>query len=577
MSEVQIGWALDPDDNLVPIDAAKRKQNYYRCPECGHFLKVRKGEKRAYHFAHKRDDLEEHDCPLRTESGIRRKAEEFQTSNIEKSEKRREIQIFVKESYGSELNLFGIIPSLEWGNLEDSSEVERVLKKIKLSTEGVKDNIQPNWLHPREPEVKVDLNPEASDYRITIDSDDLRKKIENIKGKWSANGVEIGDIFIGTSNRAKRINQDKGNKPVIKEGEKIFKVVDSSNKKISEGCEVYNLDSLKVLGFKASDDNQELIEKHVGVKKTDQHSFDVDFLLPLDVDPNTESPIYGKPGSEVLVAITPPLDTDPKFEIVSIPRKKEGVKEIDRKGPGKPRFIRIQFPDYGSRRLTVHWANRHRKIHLHSTSDNKNEVTSLKEPPTIGIQLNTKQTNKFLNPLSNSTSVVLGSEVDFTSIISYLNFKGPKGYQLDVKAFFPEDVDFPSIITRSQRSFKEIKSELSTWMEEGCNRILFNFETMGDIEIRFERKQTKKESTNNQPAKKPTKKPWEEELSKKEIKKRLRKIDELPEKANWSLVRKVYRAPEGTLHEEFGGGEGGVKKLVRHALWEIKEENQNER
>jgi len=573
--KVNIPVAKDPEGNYVHISLAKSKKNYYRCPECGDYLKVRKGLERAHHFAHTRD--KKFDCELRTQSGVKRKLKEIRKTEIEKAEENKYIEVFLQESYGSHLNLFGILPPLEWDRLKNTNEVKSILKKFKIKSKGIYDDLKQEWFHPREPEVTINLEPDAPSYQIKIDPTDEKneniiKKIETIRGEWNAPGLEEGDIFVGEPSRARRIKDDEDISQLIKNGQKVFIVVDNKTEEPSEEVTHYKLGPWKVIGFEVSNHTKDLLKKHIGIDKIDKYGFYADVIIPPYADPRAEAPIYGEPNSKALIIITPPPDTAPNFEIVSVPESERVPENIECEVPGQPRSFTVSFPKKGSRRLSIHLANRHRLIHLHSNIEDEDE--SINYLPNLGLTFKGEEKEKFLNPLEEPTLKVFELDTNLETFISNLNFRGPKDFPINIKAEFHESDDFPNIINKYEVGFKEVKEDLQNWIIEGCKNLSIEFETIGIIKIILREKSTKKKKSTKESIEKDT--PWKKDLTKEKIKNRIRNLDKLPEKANWALVRKVYKAPKGTPHDEYAGGRGGIKKKVRHALWEVKEEKGDE-
>lgn len=556
MSEVQIPAGLDPDDHLVPIDEALPRSNYYRCPECGDYLTVRKGAIRTPHFAHAPGTMQEHVCPLGTQSGIEALEKEYRTSNVEQTERERKIQMFLGKSPSSTLRLFGVLPALEWDEVNNPAEIRSTLEQVQITTDGVQDDLQPSWFHPSEAEVRLALDTEAEQFHVTVDSDGIFHRID---GQWMADSISIGDVFVGEPGRAKRVDTSGDRAPLIKDGQWLYVIIDEPPDNLPDAAENYRLGSRTIIGFEAGDKTQRLLTEYVDVNKTDKLGFEADILLPPEADPRSEAPIYGEPGYSALIIIIPPPTADPEFEVVSVPMEKGVTRVIKRTGAGQPRFYRPTFPEQGSRRISIHWTNRHRLIHLHAQDPADVDADQWRESSELGIHVDTEENDVLLNPIRGPTSATIGSNIDKGTMDTRLSFEGPEGYRLDVEAEFPGDADLPSVLRRREVTFEEVLTEVSHWAAEGCNRIEFRFEVAGPIELVFQEK-----------------KPWEEDLSKEEIKKRLREMDDLPRKARWPLVREVFRAPPGTPHVKFAGGQGGVKKRVRHALREVQEEREDD-
>lgn len=552
MSEARISAALDPEGQLVPIEAAERRANYYRCPECGDYLTVRKGEIRRQHFAHAPGTMQEHDCRLGTESGVREMAEEHRKSDTEKSEQERQIRVFLGETYGSTLQLTGVIPALNWDELDDPASIDSALDATTISSQGTSDSPRPSWFHPTEPQVEVELDPTAEAYSIRVDTDG---RFDAIDGHWKADGLEHGDVFVGEPNHAERHEADSD--PLVRKGEWVFIVSEKTPEDVPEGVRMHEIGSWSVIGFEVDENTRSLLREYAGIEKTDKYGFNADILLPPETDPRSEAPIYGMPNEEALVAVVPPEESDPTFEVVSVPSDGEEPAELERTGPGQPRFFRPRFPEQGSRRLSIHWTSRHRLIHLHAQESESETGHDWREEPKIGVRVETDDETVFLQPIRGPDSFMVRPSEQDKSVAEMVSFEGPEGYQAELEGKFPEDADFPQTLRRAEVTFEDAQRLIHMWAQEECDLVTVSFDAAGQVEIEFEDKM-----------------PWEKEQTKEEIKEQLREMDELPKKARWPLVREVCNAPPGTPHSEFPGG---IKKKVRHAFMEVREERKNDR
>lgn len=547
MTDLQISAALDPEGRIVPIEAADRRANYYRCPECGDYLTVRKGTIRTPHFAHAPGTMQEHDCRLGTESGVREMEEEHRKSDTEKSEQHRQIRLFLGESYGSTVQLTGVIPALNWADVDDPTNIDSVLDETTVTADGTTESLQSSWFHPTEPRVEVDIDPGSEGYAIHLDTGG---EFDTIEGRWEADGLSAGDVFIGEPNHAERYEGDGD--PLVSEGDWVFIIAENAPDSAPDGVETYIIGSWDVIGFEVGENTRQYLREYADITQTDQYGFNADILLPAEADPRSEAPIFGRPEEEALIAVIPPAESNPTFEVVSVPSSGEESAELDRTGPGEPRFFRPRFPEQGSRRLSIHWTSRHRLIHLHADEAEYESTPDWSTEPAIGVWVETDEETELLHPIRGPDAITVRPSTQEKSVAEMLAFKGPEGYQVELKGEFPEEADFPRTLRREGVSFEDARRMIHTWVQEECDRVSVLFDSAGRVEIEFEDKM-----------------PWEKERTKEEIKEQLRDMDELPKKARWPLVREICDAPPGTSHGEFPDG---IKKKVRHAFMEVREE-----
>jgi len=153
--------------------------------------------------------------------------------------------------------------------------------------------------------------------------------------------------------------------------------------------------------------------------------------------------------------------------------------------------------------------------------------------------------------IEQSKRLIHGMDID-SEAISLLQSRADS----ELEGEFPEDSDFPQTLRRVEVAFDDAQRLVHAWAQEECDLVTVSFDAAGQVEIELEDKM-----------------PWEKERTKEEVKEQLREMDELPNKARWPLVREICDAPPGTPHAEFPGG---IKKTVRHAFMEVREERKDE-
>jgi hypothetical protein len=548
MSEARIPYALDPQGRPVHIYRAEHKLNYYTCIECGSFLDPRQGEVNVWYFAHAKLDPTSKECILRTKEGLEDLLQRFRISPVENSESKKQIRLVLSPNpYIKTVKLYGLLPVLRWEDLIDPAEVNDALESLNFHGVGIKSFLQSQIFHPSEPEAKIELDPNADRYELTIGTQNPRYKSLDLIGNWTAEPISVKDVFSGESNRAER----RSSNTRIKKGDTLFIVLKEDFQEKIEGCENLLLDPWKIIKFEVNDRNINLVTSFIEVS-ADANNFYVDIILPPYATPNSESPISGKPESDALIAIIPPKKRDPEFEIVSVPLGKENQK-LHREGESVPRMFSPRFPSKGSRRLSVHWGNEHRVINFHAESEKKSLKKPWIEDVELGLELITNGKRRKFNPWSIEGAIPIESENVKNNRIG-LNLIGPKEFKIDVKGIFSEDSEYRGLIRKWDMTLEEAESILNSWIKEDCNRIILDYDSLGIIELDIQ-----------QP------KSWQKKLPDKEIENRLRNLDKIPKKAGWSIVREVYGVPLETSHDELPNG---VKKQVRRALMKVRRINE---
>lgn len=547
MSEARIPCALDPQGRPVDIYRAEHKLNYYTCIECGSFLDPRQGEVNVWYFAHAKLDPTSEECPLRTKEGLEDLLQRFRKSDVEKSESNKQIRLILSSNpYTKTVRLFGILPVLRWEDLANPVEVKDVLNSLTFQGEGIISPLQSRIFHPSEPEAKVELDPNADKYELKIKTSNFKYK-SHLIGDWKAEPISVKDVFSGESNRAERRSSNSR----FRNGDTFFVVQNENFQEKIESCENLVMGPWKIIKFEVNDKNKKLINRFIGID-ADTDNFYVDIILPPYATPNSESPISGKPESEALIAIIPPREKDPEFEIVSVPLGEEN-KILPRDGNGVPRIFCPHFPSEGSRRLSVHWGNEHRVINLHAESGNKTFQKPWIEDVELGLELRTDGNITKFNPWNIEGAISIESVKVKENRIA-LNLIGPGEFKIDIIGIFSEESEDRGLIRKWDMALEDAKSILDSWTKGDCNSIILDYDSLGRIELDIQ-----------QP------KPWQKKLPDIEIERRLKNLDEIPKKAIWSVVREVYGVPLETSHDELPDG---AKKQVRRALTKVRRKNE---
>lgn len=485
MSDIAIPVALDPSGNPVPIEEAVRfKTNYYRCPECCEIVNPRKGTVRSHFYAHKKGVLEDTNCPLSSQADVARMVDEFRTSDVEQEEKQRRIRLYLEEVHGSHINLFGVIPSLQWEDVKSDENVDQLLERITIETTGVNNPPSPQSFHPSEPEVFLDLDASVEEFSVQISNAD---HLETLQGHWTAESISDGHLFIGDQNRARR---HTGNRQV-KEGEWVYAVTETEpyRESLPNPASVYTLNSFVIVGFPVQEETQNLLKRYTDESMADQYGFNANIVLPAVANPTSEEPIEGQSGDPVMICVTPDEEIDPTFEVVSVPRKDNDVTEIEPTGPGNPRYYRTMFPVEGSRRISIHQRNssRHRLVHLHATeSPSLSGPDIIAESEQIGLLVDVDDEEVLISPLTGQSTITLNSDINPASLPARVSYIGPEGLEIDLKVRFPADAAHSPLVSRSTDDLEELLPEISHWVIQGCEQVTFSFDSLGSVSIEFE-------------------------------------------------------------------------------------------
>lgn len=474
-----IPLGLDPNGNKKTIEEAERRSDYYRCPECGEFLTARIGPQRQY-FAHKKGVLEEVSCSLSSQAGVEKKIEELRTSDIEEGERERSIRTYLGERHDGGIELFGVVPSLDWGQLEDAVNVKTLLEEVEIESIGITHPPVPSNFHPSEPEVTLDLDPKADNYELEITGPDALK---GIIGTWTAPGLQHKDLFVGDETRAERYDSDRE----VRKDKWVYIVSKKSLDSEPSSVNIYEFADVTLIGFRASEETEIFLDKFAGGLSTDNHGFDADIVLPAHANPTVEAPIYASPQEPVLVGVIPSKEVDPTFEVVSIPKDANDTVTIERTGPGIPRYYTTEVPADGSRRVSIHQRNsgRHRLIHLHPSDESDDVDTPEPESRRIGIEIQNEEGQTFLSPIDGPTTTGLPADFNPHLLQTDLHYVGPEGLELDITATFADDAPLGPRITRTVSSLDAIISEVVHWVDSGCTELEIRFSGIGSVSMSF--------------------------------------------------------------------------------------------
>lgn len=465
-SERQIPYALDPEGNEVHVDDAEEGKPYI-CKECEWPLKLGTSDKIQNYFAHKRGGP--NDCSLKSEST---------PPNGRDTEEQRQLPVFFSHSTRSAL--LGEIPALKIDDFDDPVNIPTELENIQVGTQGTQDNPQPDWFRPTKSRIDVRLDPDADEYQITVDSDG---RFESIEGDWYASGLEPGDVFVGEKAQAERMKTES---PVVKEGQWVYVVLDNLPETVPDAAEIYRAGSRDILGVEVKDDTLGLLQQYADVEASEEASFRAHVLIPPDVDPRSET-VHDPPGTEVLIGIQPTGESDTEFHILVLGNKERNT-VIDTTGEGTPRFHATEIPQDGSDRREIHGLGESESIELTAQDEQDESERSWTGEPIIGVHVGDGDGDtQLLDPIRGPTSHTFGPDIDADAITDSIAFEGPDGYRFDLKAEFPDDIDFASVLRRSEVTAEEARTAISTWIRESCDRIEIDFDAAGKIELVFDR------------------------------------------------------------------------------------------
>ncbi len=481
MGEPSIPVAQDPHGNTVPIEEAVRyKKDYYRCPECGEILNPYKGDKITHYYSHKKGVLDETDCDLSSQADVDRMVEELRTSDVEKTEKERRIRLYIGEDHLGRERLFGVIPALEWVDFTEGADIDRMLDRISIETAGVENPPVARNFHPSESEVAFDLDPNKEEFVVNVFNAD---HLEKIQGRWKADGLSDGDLFLGDQGRARRHRKDRQ----IQHGEWVYLVTTSPPSKLPDIVEVRSLGAYSILAFPARQSTEQLLEEYGEGLTTDRFGFEADVIIPGRAHPTIEEPIACYPEEEILIGVTPSPEIDPIFEVVSIPKEQDETTEIEPTGPGNPRFFHTEAPSRGSKRISIHQRNstRHRFIHFHTEPDLLERSVDQEEDQRIGLLIDTGAETTFLSPISQTAEYTFETEFTPVTLPTTVEYIGPEGLSIDVTVKFAADSPHGKIVTRSVDSLDSILSQMNQWALQGAEKAVLDFDGIGDVQLVF--------------------------------------------------------------------------------------------
>lgn len=477
---VSISIALDPNGNPVPIEEADHRINYYRCPRCHEFVNPRMGSDRSHYFAHAPGVQDDSPCPLGAKQNYDKLVDEYRTSEVEKSERDRRLRLYLRQVHGNWLELFGVLPALDRDDISDYDFLDETLSNLEISSTGLSSEPSPQQFHPSEPEVEVELDPSADEYKLCVKGPE---GFESITGIWQSDPVEVDDLFIGDQKRAKKHTSDRR----INDGEWVYVVTESIPSPLPDAAETFNLDSFDVIGFPVIDETSDLFETLVDSSRQDQYGFEANIMLPRWANPTSDEPVIGQPDQEALIGVQPAEEIDPVFEIVSVPKSAEPVRQLEQTGPGNPRFYITEFPKDGSQKISIHQqrSERHRFVHLFSSDEPHQQqmIGETEQEITCGVKLTYGDEDELLTPIEGPSNQTLRRDLLTSAPISLL---GPDGMEVEVRTTFPENSNLGPTITRTTTVGDGVPEQMD-WIQSECKSINIVFDRLGTVTVAFDR------------------------------------------------------------------------------------------
>lgn len=317
------------------------KGDVYTCPQCGNRLDPRIGYIRRY-FAHWWGTSHVKG------SCIYGSAEEQQES-IRLCEhaidsNRFRIRLFItKRPHSSELVLYGSIPTL---NLEDLKLVKQDSQPIRIESVGTCSQVSKNDLLPCSEGAMIELDPSAQSYTINISPP------ISIAGRWWADGLKSNDFFIGDELRGEFFKDPH----YLTSDESVYIISPTFITDLPNEADKLRLGSFEVVRLDVNRDVLQVLKLSGHELFLDDNPIRVDVIRPFTANPRTQmfGYVHGPPGSEALVAITPPPNLDPEFKLIPLPSFKGEDVTLPPAGVGTPRFFRISLDKMQSKRLLIY-------------------------------------------------------------------------------------------------------------------------------------------------------------------------------------------------------------------------------
>lgn len=532
--EAKIPLALDPSGGSVSIDEAYEKPRYYRCIKCQDYLQVRHGDIRAWYFAHYPQTTDSPECSLRTIGGIEELIEDLRTSPIEKFEKSHTLRIAIlPDVYIGVAKVVTLIQNPLSELTTNMDIMESIVNTLNLNGTGLLKEFDKRIFHPSRPLVKLELDPDTAFYKLNFESS---PELEGFTGSWNSRGINTGDIFAGNRGVLERIE----NYRKISESAIIFEVVETVPK--DNRTLVLKIGKKFVIERKINeltDKNDESeMSPDISLK-----SFEVDVVEPRLSDPWGDDVIYGPPNSEALLAIRPRKGLDPEFEIVTVPKKAGSITKIKREGKNEIRYHQIQFPSFGSYRITIHNADSHVYLHFFANEKNSEKLDLNMGKTLVGINyFNNEDKFETVYPWQNKTIYLK------RTLIPKIKVFQPEKFSIDTEIEAFKELTGPPV--KQTPKNMELTSLIETLAEEGFNAFLLKFKGFGSVKVILAETPQKMEVT--------------------EIVEKIRFLGIDPRsRVTWDLVRKICDAPPGTLHKNLH--EIITPKKVRRVLKHLRE------
>lgn len=517
-SDARISVGLDPNGLPIHISEAEEyRARYYTCPICGDFLIVRHGDINIWHYAHYSASDNGSSCPLRTENGIRHWTDDMQISPVERKINDRELRLAIfPDYYTNTAKLCAILPTLDWSEISNIDNLEEIIDSIKIEGKGIAKMPSNSSFHPSKPELKLQLNPDESEFLVEIKSD---RPLQSVCGSWSSAGIKNSEVFSGNTNRAELL--DRRYRRSL--GDYIYTV----NEKLNERDPEKGYFSFGGR-FLTQENSIDLEEHKLEGDETGSFAkppFEVNVILPQEQDPSSFEPILVMKGETMLAGIKPKLNLDPELEIVPVPRNISDVAKIPAIGNGLTRFYEVSVPDTGKKRISIHWGTNHVFLSIYSDNEGLDYEKELINEVWVGIKVShVDGTLITVYPWERKTLYIPWEQ------IASINTVGPNGLFLGIRGIFPDNSHVEHYPVKSE----EIVHYIENWSIEQVSQIDFIFETLGKVTLKLGEEVIS--------------------LSDDEICKRLLDLGvDLNKKPKWSYVRKILSIEPGTNHKNVGG------------------------
>lgn len=455
----------------------------YACALCGQEVVLvkpytdRHGIGYRQHFRHQPDTLVQ-DCEWRSPAEVQEIRDEAVRS-FEEEIRNRRLRLFLElDAYSDAFRLKTTLRALSNEELQVIRDASgrRPVDAISVKAPSALRTVHAQEFLPAMGSATIELQPNAIRHELQIDAPGEFE----LKGTWTAEGIGTHSVFVGQSDSAEYIRDVQ----YLSEGETVF-VFAGASETPPVGSDVLQLGRHRIIRLTVERSSEAWLKKRIrSLKAIGTSPVRVSVILPFLHDPRAERFIAASPGTRCLLAVTPPENSDPSFEVVGWYGHEYHQFTLPPTGLGKPRFIEFTAPNTPGR-LLVHWPGakgRDTRLHIMPVAEKYADYDAIY--PDFGVR-NTATNQRALAEFGEKMVLEadLAPDRDRVVTVPDVALLGYAHLEVRLTATYPTHEGPDRRVLEGATHAEDFPTRVRDIFEAGAREVVVDFDTLGQVAI----------------------------------------------------------------------------------------------